>query len=62
MDLARDGMTMLVVTHEMSFARAVSNSVVFMDAGRIVEIGAPEAFFTQPNTERARRFLDTFVF
>lgn len=62
MDLARDGMTMLVVTHEMSFARAVSNRVVFMDAGRIVEIGDPEAFFTQPNTERARRFLDTFVF
>lgn len=62
MDLAREGMTMLVVTHEMSFARAVSDRVVFMDAGRIVEISDPEVFFTQPNTERAQRFLDTFVF
>lgn len=60
--LARDGMTMLVVTHEMSFARAVADRVAFMDAGRIVEIAPPEEFFAAPKTERAQRFLNQLVF
>jgi ABC-type polar amino acid transport system ATPase subunit len=55
--LAEEGMTMVVVTHEMNFARRVGSRVVFMDEGDIVEAGAPEAFFTAPATERARRFL-----
>jgi ABC-type polar amino acid transport system ATPase subunit len=55
--LAREGMTMVVVTHEMNFARRVGSRVVFMDGGDIVEAGAPDAFFTAPQTERARRFL-----
>ena len=55
--LAADGMTMLVVTHEMGFARSVADRVVFMDAGRIVESGAPADFFSAPATERARDFL-----
>lgn len=62
LELAGDGMTMLIVTHEMSFARAIADRVVFMDAGRIVEIDEPERFFTAPASDRARRFLDTFVF
>jgi ABC-type polar amino acid transport system ATPase subunit len=56
-DLAKDGMTMLVVTHEMNFARDVADRVVFMDEGLIVEQAAPERFFTQPQSERAREFL-----
>ena len=55
--LAHDGMTMLVVTHEMGFARRVAHRVVFMDAGQMVEEALPEAFFTRPQTERARDFL-----
>ena len=55
--LAADGMTMMVVTHEMGFARRVANRVVFMDAGELVEEGAPATFFTAPKTERAQRFL-----
>jgi polar amino acid transport system ATP-binding protein len=55
--LARDGMTMVVVTHEMSFARDVADRIVFMDGGVIVEQGAPEAVFTQPKTDRVRNFL-----
>ena len=55
--LAKDGMTMLVVTHEMSFARDVADRVVFMDEGVIVEEGKPDRFFTRPQTERAREFL-----
>jgi ABC-type polar amino acid transport system ATPase subunit len=55
--LAAEGMTMLVVTHEMGFARNVGSRVVFMDAGEIVEEGAPAAFFDTPKTERAQRFL-----
>ena len=57
--LARDGMTMLVVTHEMNFARRVANRVIFMEDGRILEEGKPQAFFTSPKTERARAFLET---
>jgi polar amino acid transport system ATP-binding protein len=56
-DLASDGMTMLVVTHEMGFARDVGSRVVFMDAGRIVEDAPPQQFFEAPATERARKFL-----
>ena len=55
--LARDGMTMLVVTHEMGFARDVADRIVFMDEGRIIETARPEQFFTAPQTERARQFL-----
>jgi len=55
--LAEEGMTMLVVTHEMGFARNVSSRVVFMDAGRIVEEGDPRSFFDAPKTERARQFI-----
>lgn len=61
-ELAADGMTMLLVTHEMAFARAIADRVVFMDAGSIVEIDEPEHFFTNPSSERAQRFLNTFVF
>ncbi len=55
--LAHDGMTMLVVTHEMGFAREVASRVIFMDEGRIVEEGTPEAIFTEPKSERLRSFL-----
>ena len=55
--LAQEGMTMMVVTHEMGFARKVANRVVFMDHGRIVEDSPTQAFFTQPASERAREFL-----
>ena len=58
--LAAEGMTMLVVTHEMGFARSVGSRLVFMDFGEIVEEAAPEAFFARPGTERARRFLQQF--
>ena len=56
-DLARDGMTMLVVTHEMQFAREVGDRVVFMDEGRIVEQGEPADVLDRPQEERTRRFL-----
>ena len=56
-DLATSGMTMLVVTHEMGFARSVADRVVFMDSGQIVESGAPAEFFSAPTTDRARDFL-----
>lgn len=62
LELAREGMTMLIVTHEMGFARAIADRVVFMDEGRIVEISSPEEFFTAPRTERAQKFLDVFRF
>jgi polar amino acid transport system ATP-binding protein len=55
--LASDGMTMLVVTHEMAFAREAATRIVFMDQGRIVETAEPNVFFTNPRTERARQFL-----
>jgi general L-amino acid transport system ATP-binding protein len=56
-ELARDGMTMICVTHEMGFARTVADTMVFMDEGRIVERAKPEAFFASPQSERARLFL-----
>jgi polar amino acid transport system ATP-binding protein len=55
--LAKDGMTMIVVTHEMGFARRTADRVVFMDSGRIVEVREPEAFFSAPETDRAKDFL-----
>ena len=58
--LAKEGMTMLVVTHEMGFARNVASRVVFMDEGRIVEEAPPKTFFDAPATERAQRFLQQF--
>ncbi|MCO7614467.1 amino acid ABC transporter ATP-binding protein [Pseudomonas protegens] len=60
--LARDGMTLLIVTHEMAFARAVADRIVFMDGGRIVEQNTPEAFFTNPQSARAQQFLEKFSF
>jgi glutamate/aspartate transport system ATP-binding protein len=59
--LAQEGMTMMVVTHEMGFARKVADRVVFMDGGRIVEDSAKEAFFTAPQSERAREFLARII-
>jgi general L-amino acid transport system ATP-binding protein len=60
-ELAMDGMTMLVVTHEMSFARQVANRIVFMDAGQIVEINEPNAFFENPRHERTKLFLSQIL-
>jgi polar amino acid transport system ATP-binding protein len=60
--LAESGMTMVIVTHEMQFARAVADRIVFIDAGEIVEESAPDAFFTNPQTERSRKFLNIFQF
>ena len=62
LELAKEGSTMVIVTHEMQFARAVADRIVFLDGGEIVEMSAPEQFFTQPETERAKRFLDTLSF
>ncbi len=55
--LARDGMTMIVVTHEMGFAREVADRVIFMDEGRIVEEGTAEAVFERPQSQRTKEFL-----
>ncbi|MEN8934457.1 amino acid ABC transporter ATP-binding protein [Planktotalea arctica] len=60
-ELAGTGMTMIVVTHEMGFARKVADRMVFMDAGEIVEIAKPEAFFTAPKSERTRDFLKKII-
>ena len=59
--LARDGMTMVVVTHEMGFARRAANRVVFMDGGRVVESADPESFFTNPQSDRAKDFLSKIL-
>jgi ABC-type polar amino acid transport system ATPase subunit len=59
--LARDGMTMMCVTHEMGFARRVAHRVVFMDEGQVVEQAAPEAFFTAPTSDRGRQFLSKIL-
>lgn len=56
--LAKQGMTMVIVTHEMGFAKSVGDRIVFMDQGRIREIASPEQFFTKPESERAQHFLD----
>ncbi len=60
--LANSGTTMMIVTHEMAFAEAVADRVVFLDGGVIVEEGAPKEFFHDPKTERAQRFLKTFTY
>lgn len=60
--LAEQGMTMIIVTHEMGFARAVGDRIVFMDQGRICELGEPEQFFAAPATERAQQFLNIFEY
>ena len=62
LNLAKEGMTMLIVTHEMGFARAVADRVVFMDDGKIVEISKPNEFFSSPKTDRAKKFLNMFDF
>lgn len=62
LELARQGSTMVIVTHEMSFARAVADRVIFIDQGEIVEEGNPKEFFANPKSERAKRFLHTFEF
>jgi general L-amino acid transport system ATP-binding protein len=59
--LAADGMTMVVVTHEVRFARQVADRVVLMADGQVVEIAPPEIFFTNPSHERTRRFLDQIL-
>jgi general L-amino acid transport system ATP-binding protein len=60
-ELATGGMTMIVVTHEMGFARAVANRVVFMSDGQIVEVGTPEHFFTNPAEDRTKLFLSQIL-
>lgn len=60
--LAAQGRTMLIVTHEMQFAKSIADRIIFMDKGQIVEESEPEKFFTMPKTERARKFLDIFEF
>lgn len=60
-DLASGGMTMVVATHEMGFARRVADRVIFMDEGRIVEVGPPEHFFENPENERTKRFLSRIL-
>ena len=59
--LAKEGMTMMVVTHEMGFAREVANRVVFMDAGKIIEVAPPNDFFTNPQTDRGKYFLSSIL-
>ena len=60
-NLAREGMTMIVVTHEMGFARRVSTRIIFMDEGQIIEDESPELFFTRPKNERTRFFLSKIL-
>ena len=62
LDLAKQGRTMMIVTHEMQFARAVADRVIMIDGGSIIEENTPERFFTDPQTERARQFLNTFTY
>lgn len=62
LELAKSGSTMMIVTHEMQFARAVADKIVFLDGGEIVEEGTPKEIFEQPKTERLGRFLNTFKF
>ena len=60
-ELAQDGMTMIVVTHEMGFARKVADQMVFMDQGEIVERGTPDTFFGNPQTKRCQKFLSQIL-
>jgi polar amino acid transport system ATP-binding protein len=60
-ELAEQGMTMVIATHEMSFARDVANRVCFLDDGRILEEGSPDRMFSNPSNERTKRFLDRII-
>ena len=60
-ELADTGMTMVVVTHEMGFARKVADTMVFMEEGRIVEVAPPDKFFTSPDSDRCRGFLEQIL-
>lgn len=62
LDLAAQGRTMIIVTHEMQFARAVADRILFLDGGKVIEDEPPEEFFENPKTERAKQFLNTFTF
>ena len=62
LELAESGMTMVIVTHEMQFARAIADRIIFLDNGKIVENSPPELFFTNPQTQRAKDFLQTFAY
>lgn len=62
LDLAKQGRTMLIVTHEMQFARAIADRIIFLDNGKIVEEATPDEFFDNPKTERAKQVLNTFEF
>lgn len=62
LNLAKEEKTMLIVTHEMAFARAVADKIIFMDSGEIIEIASPEEFFTSPKSNRAKQFLNMFDF
>ncbi len=62
LDLSKDGKTMVIVTHEMRFARAIADRIVFIDDGEIVEESNPEEFFTNPKTDRAKQFLSSFEY
>lgn len=62
LELADRGMTMVIVTHEMQFARAIADRIIFLDGGKIVEDSKPDQFFTEPKTRRAKDFLQTFAF
>ena len=60
LELAKEGKTMLIVTHEMEFARAVADRIIFMESGNIIEESTPKEFFSNPKTERAKAFINTF--
>ena len=62
LELADQGMTMVIVTHEMQFARAIADRIIFLDNGTIVEDSEPDEFFTNPKTQRAKDFLQTFAY
>lgn len=62
LELAHQGRTMVIVTHEMQFAKAVADRIIFIDGGKILEDSKPETFFTNPETERAKQFLNMFEF
>lgn len=60
LELAKDGMTMIIVTHEMRFAQKIANQIIFLDNGKIVESALPQDFFTNPQSSKAKRFLNIF--
>lgn len=62
LELAEQGMTMVIVTHEMQFARAIADRIIFLEGGKIAEEAEPEQFFTNPETQRAKEFLQTFAY